>query len=140
MFLGAAIVRALDVGGRLSAKQCSLTVRGFQCLEAEFAQVAAAKGRQSGPRCLRSDKLHTGTISDRPTSRSFPLSLDEFMQRRGTDTIAQRGRRLKGQTRACSRIEQVLWTCAGPFAGVWGEETEFGGFLGAQHRLIQIVS
>ena len=85
---------------------------------------------------LDQTSYNTGTISADRNQRSFRLSLDEFMQRRGADTIAQRGVRLKGQHAGLlQRIEQRYGVPPGPLLAIWGMETAFGGFLG-DHNIV----
>lgn len=140
--LGAAIVALAMSAGAASAQQCSNDGSRFNAWKAEFRQVAAANGVGSrGLAALDQTSYNTRTISADRNQRSFRLSLDEFMQRRGADAITQRGIRLKGQHAGLlQRIEQQYGVPPGPLLAIWGMETAFGGFLGDQNIVSSIVT
>lgn len=140
--LGAAIVALAMSAGAASAQQCSNDGSRFNAWKAEFRQVAASNGVGSrGLAALDQTSYNTRTISADRNQRSFRLSLDEFMQRRGADQITQRGIRLKSQHAGIlQRIEQQYGVPPGPLLAIWGMETAFGGFLGDQNIVSSIVT
>lgn len=140
--LGAAIVALTFMAGTASAQQCSNDGARFNAWKAEFRQVAAANGIGArGLAALDQSSYNTRTISADRNQRSFRLSLNEFMQRRGADQITQRGIRLKGQHAGLlQRIEQQYGVPPGPLLAIWGMETAFGGFLGDQNIVSAILT
>ena len=135
--LGSAIVALALSAGAASAQQCSNDGSRFNAWKAEFRQVAAANGVGSrGLTALDQTSYNTRTISADRNQRSFRLSLDEFMQRRGADAITQRGIRLKGQHAGLlQRIEQQYGVPPGPLLAIWGMETNFGSFMGGNNTI-----
>ncbi len=140
--VGAALGILLLGLGPAAAQQCADDGSRFNAWKSEFRQVAAANGvGQRGLAALDQTSYSTQTISADRNQRSFRLTLEEFMQRRGADTIAQRGARLKGQHSALlQRIEQQYGVPPGPLLAIWGMETAFGGFLGDLNIVSSIVT
>ncbi len=138
----AALISVMAWGGAAHAQQCSDDGGNFNAWKQQFAQVAASQGvGQRGLQALANTSYSTKTISADRNQRSFRLSLDEFMQRRGADAIVQRGRRIKGQqANLLSRIEQQTGVPAGPLLAIWGMETAFGGFMGDLNIVSSIVT
>ncbi len=105
------------------------------------------KGRRPGfnPRML--DKVFStvsysrSTISADRGQKSFKLSFDQFMQKRGGQTIINRGKTMKKNNAALfARIEQRYGVPAGPLIAIWGMETGFGSFLGKEHTLSAVAT
>lgn len=125
-----------------SAQSCSNTSAGFDQWKAAFRQQAASRGiGNAGLRAFDRVSYNTKTIQADRGQRSFRLSLDEFMRRRGANAIVQRGRQLKRQNAdLLAAIERRYGVPPGPLLAIWGMETGFGGFLGDQNILSAVAT
>ena len=84
------------LGAKADAAQCGSTAAGFETWKREFAEEARAKGASgSGIAALMQTNYATPTIAADRGQRSFGLSLDQFMAKRGASAIVARGRALK---------------------------------------------
>jgi membrane-bound lytic murein transglycosylase B len=83
----------------------------------------------------------TATINADRGMKSFKLSLDEFLVKRGANAIVSRGRALK-QTHAAlfASIEQRYGVPPGPLLAIWGMETAFGSQRGNQNMLSAVAT
>lgn len=146
MYIGRIIAAALLwlglVTGVAHAARCGNTGAGFEQWKSEFAQEARAAGLGSKAlSALARTTYSTKTIRADRGQRSFKLSLDQFMKKRGGSTIAQRGIRLKNQHRAVfNRIEQRYGVSAGPLIAIWGMESAFGTFMGNSNILSSVAT
>lgn len=140
-FLIAAMVATVAPGAALAAK-CGNNAGGFEAWKAEFTREAAARGvGQKALAALGRTNYATKTIAADRNQRSFKLTLEQFMQRRGGAQIASRGKRLKAQNaQLFNAIEQRYGVPAGPLLAIWGMETGFGGFLGNQNILSAVAT
>jgi membrane-bound lytic murein transglycosylase B len=88
-----------------------------------------------------SAKYNTATISADRGQKSFHLSLDAFMAKRGANAIVSQGRRLK-QTHAAlfNSIESRYGVPPGPLLAIWGMETAFGSQRGNQNMLSAVAT
>ncbi len=137
-------VTAVLVGaGSATAATCSNTSEGFEQWAAAFKQQAAGQG--FSPRML--DKVFStvsysrSTISADRGQKSFKLSFDQFMQKRGGQTIINRGKTMKKNNAALfARLEKRYGVPAGPLIAIWGMETGFGSFLGKEHTLSAVAT
>ncbi len=83
----------------------------------------------------------TATINADRGQRSFGLSLDQFLAKRGASTIVARGRALKQSHAALfSSIEQRYGVPPGPLIAIWGMESGFGSQRGNQNMLSSIAT
>ena len=141
IFAAASAVLALTAGGAYAA-QCGDNAGGFAAWKAEFAQQAAANGiKGNALNALAETTYATKTIHADRNQKSFKLSLDQFMVKRGGKTIASKGKAYKKQHAALFKsIEQRYGVPAGPLIAIWGMETGFGGFLGNQHTLSAVAT
>ena len=124
--------------GEAAAAQCGNTSAGFEQWVEAFKQEAAANGvsRSVLDKSFANVSYNKGTIRADRGQKSFKLSFDQFMQKRGGQAIIKRGRAMKGSMGSLfSRIEQRYGVPAGPLLAIWGMETGFGGFLGKEHTL-----
>ena len=81
------------------------------------------------------------TIAADRGQRSFHLSLDQFLAKRGGSAIASRGRSLKQSNAALfASIEQRYGVAPGPLLAIWGMETGFGAVHGNQNMLSAIAT
>jgi len=78
------------------AAQCGSGPGGFEAWKQQFAQEARAKGvGATGVSALMAANYASATIAADRGQRSFRLSLDAFLAKRGASTIVARGRQLK---------------------------------------------
>jgi lytic murein transglycosylase len=124
------------------AAPCGNTAAGFDTWKRAYAQQAQAKGiGQRGISALMGTSYSTGTIRADRGQKSFKLSLDAFMQKRGANAIVSRGRTLKAQNAALFKsLEQRYGVPPGPLLAIWGMETGFGNYMGNQNVLSAIAT
>src|SRR5687767_4091108 len=78
------------------AAQCGSTPAGFEAWKREFGAEARAKGISAATvAALAQATYATATIAADRGQKSFKLSLDEFLAKRGASAIVARGRALK---------------------------------------------
>ncbi|MGF7008174.1 lytic murein transglycosylase [Aminobacter sp. BE322] len=124
------------------AAPCGNDKGGFDAWKAQFAQEAAANGIQGKALDALSQTTYaTKTIFADRNQKSFKLSLDQFMVKRGGKAIASKGKTIKKQNAALfESIEASYGVPAGPLIAIWGMETGFGGFMGNQHTLSAVAT
>jgi len=143
--LAVAIVACIAFGisaGAARAAQCGKTGAGFEAWKGQFAKEAAANGIGSrGIAALKGTSYATKTIYADRNQKSFKLSLDQFMAKRGGRTIASKGKGLKRSNAALfANIEQRYGVPAGPLIAIWGMETGFGSFMGNSNILSAVAT
>jgi membrane-bound lytic murein transglycosylase B len=124
------------------AAQCGNGAAGFEGWKQAFAPEARAKGvGASGIAALMGTSYATRTINADRGMRSFKLSLDEFLVKRGATTIVAQGRKLK-QTHAAllASIEQRYGVPPGPLLAIWGMETAFGKLRGNENLVSAVAT
>jgi membrane-bound lytic murein transglycosylase B len=139
----AAVALALSfVAGGASAAQCGRDASGFEAWKQSFANEAKAHG--VGPKgigALMGANYATATIRADRGMKSFSLSLDQFMAKRGGNVIISRGRALKKSNAALfASIEQSYGVPAGPLLAIWGMETGFGAIHGNQDMVSSVAT
>jgi lytic murein transglycosylase len=124
------------------AAPCGNNSAGFEQWKRAFAQEAKANGLgQRGSNALMSTGYAAGTIRADRGQKSFKLSLDQFMKKRGAATIASQGRGKKRSNAALfNAIERQYGVPAGPLIAIWGMETAFGRYMGNQHTLSAVAT
>jgi membrane-bound lytic murein transglycosylase B len=124
------------------AAQCGSSAAGFDAWKSEFAQEARAKGiGASAISALMTTHYASATIAADRGQRSFGLSLDQFLAKRGAATIVARGRSLKqSQGALFASIHQRYGVPPGPLIAIWGMETGFGSQRGNQNMLSSIAT
>jgi lytic murein transglycosylase len=129
-------------GGAAQAAQCGNNAGGFEAWKADFRQEAAANGVKSKAlAALDQTKYATKTINADRNQKSFKLSLDQFMAKRGGRSIAAKGKGLKKQNAALfDKIEARYGVPAGPLIAIWGMETGFGGYMGNSNILSAVAT
>src|SRR3954463_603216 len=144
----AALLLALATGltalaaGPTHAATCGSSAAGFEGWKQAFAAEARAKGvGATGIAALMSTNYATATIAADRGMKSFKLSLDQFLVKRGATTIVARGLKLK-QTHAAlfASIEQRYGVPPGPLLAIWGMETAFGSQRGKQNALSAVAT
>jgi membrane-bound lytic murein transglycosylase B len=130
------------LGAQADAAQCGSTAAGFEAWKREFAAEAGTKGvGGSGIAALMQTNYATATIAADRGQRSFGLSLDQFLAKRGASAIVARGRGLKqSQGALFASIQQRFGVPPGPLIAIWGMETGFGSQRGNQHMLSAVAT
>ena len=124
------------------AAQCGNGATGYEGWKQAFAAEARQKGiGAAGISALMGSTYATRTIAADRGMKSFKLSLDQFMVKRGAATIVAQGRRLK-QTHAAllASIEQRYGVPPGPLLAIWGMETAFGKLRGNENLVSAIAT
>ena len=122
---------------------CSKTAAGFDGWKTEIRSEALSAGvsERTVDKVLASVSYNRATIRADRGQKSFKLSLDEFMRKRGANTIVSRGKKLKAQNAALfASIEKRFGVPAGPLIAIWGMETGFGSFMGKEHTLSAVAT
>jgi membrane-bound lytic murein transglycosylase B len=125
-----------------NAAPCGNGSAGFETWKKQFSEEARTRGH--GPAAiaaLTDTNYNNATISADRGQRSFRLSLDQFMAKRGGPAIIARGRSLKrSQAALFASLEQRYGVPPGPLLAIWGMETGFGGVHGNQHALSAVAT
>ena len=124
------------------AASCGSGAAGFEGWKQAFAEEARAKGiGASAVSALMGTNYASATIAADRGQRSFSLSLDAFLAKRGASTIVARGRALKqSQGALFASIQQRYGVPPGPLIAIWGMETGFGSQRGNQNMLSSIAT
>ena len=133
---------AVIMAGEARAAQCGNSAGGYEGWKQELAREARAKGvGATGVAALMSTSYATRTIAADRGMKSFKLSLDQFLVKRGANAIVARGRSLK-QTHAAllASIEQRYGVPPGPLLAIWGMETAFGTQRGNENMLSAVAT
>jgi lytic murein transglycosylase len=141
---GGVAIFAISVllSGGAEAARCGNNAAGFEAWKPEFAQEAKAKGiGQRGISALMGTRYSTGTIRADRGQKSFKLSLDAFMQKRGASTIVAQGRGKKAQNAGLfASIQKRYGVPPGPLVAIWGMETAFGAITGNQNTISAVAT
>jgi len=124
------------------AAQCGSTAAGYENWKQQFAGEARAKGISASTiQALMAANYAQATINADRGQRSFSLSLDQFLAKRGSATIVARGRSLKqSQGALFASIQSRTGVPPGPLLAIWGMETGFGSQRGNQNMLSSIAT
>lgn len=139
----AAMIATAAVPAVAEAAGCGNDGSGFPAWVEAFKEEAAGRGigRSTLDKAFANVSYARATIRADRGQKSFKLSLDQFMQKRGGQAIIRRGKSLKKQNAALfNRIESRYGVPAGPLLAIWGMETGFGGFLGKEHTLSAVAT
>src|SRR3981189_1114320 len=130
------------VSPQADAAQCGSSAAGFDAWKQEFAQEARAKGiGASTVSALMATNYASATIAADRGQRSFNLSLDQFLAKRGGSAIVARGRAMKqSQGALFASIQQRYGVPPGPLIAIWGMETGFGRERGNQNTLSAVAT
>ena len=130
------------VSPQARAAQCGSGPGGYGAWKQEFAGEARAKGISASTiQALMATNYAQATINADRGQRSFSLSLDQFLAKRGAATIVARGRSLKqSQGAMFASIQQRYGVPPGPLIAIWGMETGFGSQHGNQNMLASIAT
>jgi membrane-bound lytic murein transglycosylase B len=138
----AAVAALTSLCTTADAAQCGNGPGGFEAWKREFGEEARAKGvGATGISGLMQANFASATIAADRSQRSFGLSLDQFLAKRGASTIVARGRSLKqSQGALFASIQQRYGVPPGPLIAIWGMETGFGSQRGNQNMLSSIAT
>jgi len=126
-----------------AAPQCGNNSSGFDSWVADFKQTAPSNGINPSvvERAFANVSYNRETIRADRGQKSFKLSFDEFMKKRGGQAIISRGKKMRsGNAQLFASIERRFGVPAGPLIAIWGMETGFGGFMGNQHTLSAVAT
>jgi len=139
-FMALALLACLGEKG--DAAQCGSTAAGFEAWKGQFAEESRGKGiSASGIAALMGTNYASATIAADRGQRSFGLSLDQFLAKRGASAIVARGRGLKqSQAALFASIQQRYGVPPGPLIAIWGMETGFGSQRGNQNMLSAVAT
>jgi membrane-bound lytic murein transglycosylase B len=137
-----ALLALACMAGQAGAAQCGTSAAGFEAWKQQFGAEARAKGvSASTVAALMATNYASATIAADRGQKSFRLSLDQFLAKRGGPAIVARGRTLK-QTHAAllASIQQRYGVPPGPLLAIWGMETGFGSQRGNQNVLSSVAT
>src|SRR5215472_5809929 len=105
-----ALVVLAWTAGKAGAAQCGSTAAGFEAWKKQFADKARGRGvGASTVAALMATSYATATIAADRGQKSFGLSLDQFLAKRGGSAIVARGRVLKQSNAALfASIQQAM--------------------------------
>ena len=130
------------LAGKAGAAQCGSTADGFEAWKRQFADEARGRGVSAAAvAALLATNYATATIAADRGQRSFRLSLDQLLAKRGGSAIVARGRALKQSNAALfASLEHVSasrrvrsWP-----SGAW--RRLFGRQRGNQHTLSAVAT
>jgi membrane-bound lytic murein transglycosylase B len=138
----AALAALVSIASKADAAQCGGSAAGFGAWKQQFAEEARGRGvSPSAIAALMSTNYSSATIAADRGQRSFHLSLDQFLAKRGGSVIASRGRALKRSNAALfASLEQRYGVPPGPLIAIWGMETGFGSVHGNQNALSAVAT
>jgi membrane-bound lytic murein transglycosylase B len=139
---GAALIALVCMASEADAAQCGSSAAGFEPWKQQFAEEARARGvSASALAALMATNYATATIAADRGQKSFRLSLNQFLAKRGGSAIVARARSLKQSNAALfSSLEQRYGVPPGPLLAIWGLETFFGSQRGNQHVLSAVAT
>ena len=141
MLVAAGAAALAGAAGPAQAAQCGNTAAGFEQWKQDFAAEAKGRASASSLAALQGTAYSTATISADRGQKSFKLSLDQFLAKRGGPVIVSRGRALKQQNAALfASIEQRYGVPPGPLLAIWGMETGFGAVKGNVNTLSAVAT
>jgi len=124
------------------AATCGNSAAGYEGWKQQFAGEARAKGISASTiQALMATNYAQATINADRGQRSFNLSLEGFLAKRGATTIVAKGRQLKhSQGALFASIQQRYGVPPGPLLAIWGMETGFGAISGQQNMLSAVAT
>jgi membrane-bound lytic murein transglycosylase B len=123
------------------AARCGNGAGGFEAWKQEFAEEARGRVGSAGIDALMDTHYNSATIGADRGQKSFHLSLEGFMQKRGANAIVAKGRQLKrSMSGLFQSIESRYGVPPGPLLAIWGMETGFGAVHGNQHALSAVAT
>ncbi len=129
--------------GLATAATCSSTGGAFPAWVEDFKKEAAANGVSPNvlDRAFANVSYNKGTIRADRGQKSFKLSFDQFMKKRGGAAIISRGKGVKRANAGLfAAIERTYGVPAGPLIAIWGMETGFGSYMGKEHTMSAVAT
>lgn len=123
--------------------QCGNDGSGFTRWVEDFKTIAPSKGISASvlDRAFANVAYNRPTISADRGQKSFKLSFNEFMKKRGGAAIISRGKSMKASNAALfATIERRFGVPAGPLLAIWGMETGFGNYMGDQPTISAVAT
>ena len=138
----AALAISVSFAPQAHAATCGNSAGGYEAWKQQFAGEARAKGISASTiQALMATNYAQATINADRGQRSFQLSLEQFLAKRGATTIVAKGRQLKqSQGALFASIQQRYGVPPGPLLAIWGMETGFGTQRGNQNMLASIAT
>lgn len=123
------------------AQQCGNTGAGYDAWKQDFIASNAGRFSKGSLSALAKTSYASKTIAADRNQKSFKLSFEQFMVKRGGKAIASKGKSLKRSNAALfQRLEARYGVPAGPLIAIWGMETGFGSYLGNQNTLSAVAT
>ena len=139
--LAAVAALSLCAAGAAEAAQCGSNSAGFERWKQQFAAEARGKASPEAISALMGTNYAQATINADRGQKSFKLSFEQFMAKRGGSIIASRGRSLKQSNAAMfASLQQRYGVPPGPLLAIWGMETGFGATTGNQNTLSAVAT
>jgi lytic murein transglycosylase len=137
----AGVALAVSVGPGVAAT-CGNSSGGFESWKQQMGAEARAAGHKPATvAALMATTYSHATIGADRGQKSFKLSLEQFMTKRGSAAIVSRGRQLKAsQAPLFAAIEKRYGVPPGPLLAIWGMESGFGSFTGKQNTLSAVAT
>jgi membrane-bound lytic murein transglycosylase B len=125
-----------------NAAQCGNSAAGYESWKQQFAGEARARGISANTiQALMATNYAQATINADRGQRSFGLTLEQFLAKRGANAIVSKGRQLRrSQGALFASLEQRYGVPPGPLLAIWGMETGFGAVRGNQNMLASIAT
>lgn len=136
-------IATVPAGGPALAAKCGNTSAGFPRWVEATKKEAARKGfsQRTINATLGNVSYRTRTIRLDRNQRSFKLSLDQFMQKRGANAIVSRGKQLKKRHQTLlNSLEKRYGVPPGVILAIWGMETGFGGYMGKEDTISALAT
>ncbi|MFE1600667.1 lytic murein transglycosylase [Methylobacterium sp. ID0610] len=140
-WVAAGLAAVVVTGGAAQAAQCGNGPAGYEAWKREFAEEARGRASAASLAALMGTSYSSATIAADRGQKSFRLSLEQFLAKRGGPTIVSRGRALKQSNAALfASIEQRYGVPPGPLLAIWGMETGFGAVRGNVNTLSAVAT
>lgn len=121
------------------AAKCSNTGGNYEAWKQDFAAENGLSG--AALKAFMSTSYASKTIAADRNQKSFKLSFEQFMQKRGGQAIINKGKGIKKQNAALfASLEKRYGVPAGPLIAIWGMETGFGSYMGNQNTLSAVAT
>jgi len=123
----------LCISAPRSSTLCGNDSSGFSAWKKAFTKDAQKHGIRKR---VLNDALYGISYNTKVTrldrnQKSFKLSFDQFMEKRGANYIVKKGRKLKKKyAKLLKRIERKYGTPSGIILAIWGMESAFGRYTG----------
>lgn len=142
VLVAAAGAALMTLGSSAFAAQCGNGPGGFENWKRQFAEEARGRGVSANAiAALMGTNYASATIAADRGQKSFRLSLDQFLAKRGGPAIVSRGRALKQSYAGLfNNIQQRYGVPPGPLLAIWGMETGFGAIKGNQNVLSSVAT